>query len=174
MTALLTGGAACGKSAYAERLCMARPGPKYYIAAMRPYGREGAEKAARHRRARAGKGFETIERYTGLASLVLPQRGTVLLECICNLTANEMFGEDGMLRDPFDAVMDGVTALAEQCGRLVVVTNDVGSDWEDYAAETLSYVAAMGRINAALAERADVVCELVCGIPLVRKGRLPE
>jgi len=169
---LLTGGSACGKSSYAESLCLRFPQPRWYIAAMRPYGDGSAEKIERHRELRRGKGFETIERYTDLAGLVLPEHGTVLLECICNLTANEMFDEQGNQTDPFDAVMSGVAALRRQSDTHVVVTNDVGSDNKDYDPGTRAYVRALGKINAALAQQADVVCELVCGIPIVLKGEL--
>ena len=172
MMILLTGGSACGKSSYAESLCQRFDGPRYYIAAMRPYGEGSAEKIERHRQMRRGKGFETIERYTDLAGLTLPERGTVLLECICNLTANEMFDEEGNQTDPYDAVMEGVSALCDRCKTLVVVTNDVGSDNKDYDPGTKAYVRALGRINAALAQQADAVYELVCGIPLVLKGEL--
>ena len=173
MMILLTGGSACGKSSYAESLCMAAPLPRYYLAAMQPYGEEGERKVQRHRALRAGKGFETIERYTDYAALQLPARGTVLLECICNLTANEMFDEAGNRTDPCDRVLAGVENLARQCDLLVVVTNDVGSDIRTYEEGTAAYIRALGRINAALAARADTVLELVAGIPLVVKGVLP-
>ena len=166
MLILLTGGSGCGKSSYAEKLCTALPQPRYYIAAMQPWGEGGARKVARHRAMRQGKGFETIERYRDLEHLVLPERGTALLECICNLTANEMFDEQGNCSDPCARVLDGVEALAAQCGDLVVVTNDVGSDGGVYDASTRQYIDAVGRINAALASRADQVWELVCGIPI--------
>lgn len=169
---LLTGGSACGKSSYAESLCLRFQQPRYYIAAMRPYGEGSQVKIERHRQQRMGKGFETIERYTDLAGLVLPERGTVLLECICNLTANEMFDETGNMVDPCETVLAGVEALRRQCETLVVVTNDVGSDNKEYDPGTRAYIRALGRINAALAQQADSVYELVCGIPLVLKGEL--
>jgi len=170
MMILLTGGSACGKSSYAEKLCTQLPMPRYYIAAMRPYGEGGMEKVERHREMRRGKGFETIERYTELDKLGLPERGTVLLECICNLTANEMFDEEGNYTDPFDRVVSGVQALREQCDTLIVVTNDVGTDNACYDASTQAYIEVLGRINAALAALSDAVYELVCGIPLLLKG----
>lgn len=174
MIILLTGGSACGKSSFAEELCLGLPTPRYYIAAMQPYGPEGEERIVRHRKLREGKGFETIERYTDLEGLRLPSRGTALLECICNLTANEMFGEDGSFRDPFEAVIRGTKALAYQCDDLIIITNDVGGDAIAYDEGTTAYIEVLGRINATLAQMADTVCELVCGIPLVLKGRLPE
>ena len=174
MMILLTGGSGCGKSSFAEKLCMRSPLPRYYIAAMKPYGPGGAEKVERHRHLRSGKGFETFERYTDLAGLRLPARGTALLECICNLTANEMFDEEGNWSDPAARVLSGVDTLCAQCDTLVVVTNDVGSDGGDYEESTRAYLEAVGRINAALAAKADVVCELVCGIPLILKGELSD
>ena len=173
MMILLIGGAGCGKSAYAEKLCMESPLPRYYLAAMQPYGPEGEARIARHRRLREGKGFTTIERYTDYASLMLPARGTALLECVANLTANEMFAQDGSIADPVENVLSCVDALDRQCDRLIVVTNDVGSDGIEYDAATSAYVEALGRINAALAARAETVLELVAGIPLVLKGELP-
>lgn len=174
MLILLTGGSGCGKSFFAESLCLRFSGPRYYLAAMRPYGDGSAAKIARHRAMRDGKGFATIERYTDLAGLALPARGTALLECVCNLTANEMFAPDGTLTDPVETVLTGIDALAAQCEHLVVVTNDVGSDIGNYDPATAAYVRALGTINAALARRADCVCELVCGIPLILKGVLPQ
>lgn len=173
MMILLTGGSGCGKSAFAERLCARLPMPRTYVAAMRPFGEGGAEKIARHRAMRADKGFVTVERYTDLAGLALPARGTALLECVCNLTANEMFDEAGNMTDPFERVTRGVDALSAQCDHLIVVTNDVGSEPPLPAKSTNRYVAALGRVNCALAARADVVCELVCGIAIPIKGELP-
>lgn len=172
MMILLTGGSACGKSSYAESLCLRFPQPRWYIATMRPYGEDSDVKIQRHRQLRSGKGFETIERYTNLTGLELPGRGTALLECICNLTANEMFDNKGRIISPCPSVLAGVEALRRQCENLVIVTNDVGSDSLTYDAGTRAYIQAMGTINAALAQRADAVYEMVCGIPIVLKGEL--
>ena len=88
---LVIGGAASGKSEYAEGLVLASPHlPRYYIATMEPFDDEGRARVEKHRKMRADKQFETVECYTGLTSVRLPRRGTVLLECVGNLAANEL------------------------------------------------------------------------------------
>ena len=174
MLILLTGGSACGKSTYGEKLAVQGPQPLYYIAAMQPYDDECLKKIARHREVRRDKGFETIERYTGVDTLELPQKGgTALLECLCNLTANEMYIQPENPVDPVETVVAGVENLRRQTDTLIVITNDVGSDNEEYSDETRSYICALGKINTRVAQMADHVYELVAGIPLCLKGEQP-
>lgn len=173
MLILLTGGSGCGKSTFGESLVLRFPLPRYYVATMRPYGEESEQKIWRHRELRKEKRFETIERQTDIGGIVLPDKGTVLLECLCNLSANEMFDDFGNECDPFGKIMDGIHRLSAQAENLVVITNDVGTDCEDYSDSTLRYVDLLGRLNRAVAAEADTVCELVCGIPIVLKGELP-
>ena len=171
MLILLTGGSACGKSSYGEQLAVRGPKPLYYIAAMQPFDDECLKKIARHRALRKDKGFETIERYTGVDTLCLPRSGgTALLECLCNLTANEMYAGGRGPLDPVQKAIDGVENLRRQTGTLIVITNDVGSDNETYSEETRQYIRYLGRINAQIACMADRVYELVAGIPLCVKG----
>ena len=173
MRILLTGGSACGKSTFAEKLAASLPAPRTYLATMRPAGAESEEKIARHRAMREAAGFVTLERDTDVGGATLPARGVVLLECMCNLAANEMFDEQGRVRDVFDKLLADVDALAKRCDTLIAVTNDVGGDGYAYDASTAAYIDLLGRLNAALAARFDCVCELVCGIPCVVKGALP-
>lgn len=175
MLLVVTGGAASGKSAHAEQLLVdAAPGDKCYLATMEPFGPDAAFRIDRHRALRAGKGFETIERYTNLAGLRLPKSyDGVLLECLSNLLANELFSPVGAGTDGAKAaVLDGIDALARQCRTLVVVTNEVFSDGLPYDADTLRYIRLLGESNQALCARADRVCESVCGILCTRKGIL--
>ncbi len=174
MQILLTGGSASGKSTYAEKLALHFPPPHYYIATMRIFDDEGLEKVKQHRLMREGKGFHTIEKDVDLAEIVLPQTGTVLLECLCNLTANEMFDQDGGIRDVFEKILAAIKSLADKSSAIIIVTNDVGSDGGCYDQGTKEYIQVIGRLNSELAKRSDHVAELVCGIALPLKGDLNE
>ena len=178
MMALITGGSGSGKSAFAEDLAMRLcPGEKYYIATMRAWGSEGAARVARHRALRAGKRFVTIERpldLLGLAQSARWQRPTAMLECVSNLLANEMFDEDGAGERAVPAILSGFAALAGAVTNLIVVTNEIFSDGVAYDPDTARYIECLGRINQALAARADLVVEVVYGIPVALKGELPQ
>ena len=73
MMEVVTGGSGSGKSAYAEqKICGLQQGTGrlYYIATMYPYGSETERKIERHRWMRGGKGFRTLEWYTGLSECI--------------------------------------------------------------------------------------------------------
>lgn len=179
MNILLTGGSANGKSTYAEKLAAACAPPVYYLATMRPYGEESLAKIARHLAMRAERGFRTVERDVRVASFVPDAGATVLLECLCNLTANELFDNNGTAdASAAERILADIAALESRCENLIVVTNDVGSGFAGipaagYSASTRLYVEILGLLNATLAARFDLVCELVCGIPLLLKGTPP-
>ena len=171
MTTLITGGSKCGKSSLAESILSASPRRKIYIAAMQPFGEAAAETITRHRKMREGKGFETLELFSGYSPEQIPEGCAVMIEDIANLTANEMFtGET--VRDPFGYVMRDIEAVESRAADVIIVSNTVGADGHEYSPGTADYIRAIGRINAALAEKADRVIECVFGIPIVLKGEL--
>lgn len=170
MITLVTGGAKCGKSHYAEKIFDDFTGRKFYIATMQPYGDEALSAIERHRKIRAGKDFETIEKYTDIEETDLPKNCGILLECAANLCANEMF-RDGEIYDPTDKIICGFEYLKKSAKKLVIVTNEVGSDGISYEKGTAEYIRIMGKINAKTAEISDNVIECVYGIPIPLKGR---
>lgn len=90
----------------------------------------------------------------------------VLLECISNLVANEVFEQDGAREQTVEAVCEGVKSLQKQAKELFIVTNEVFSDGITYDAETMRYLSYLGVINQKLAEMAGEVTEIVYGIPV--------
>ena len=131
MMTLILGGSGSGKSAYAEDYLLRAAGDKkkYYIATMQIRDAEMQAKVDRHHRLRQGKGFTTIEQSTELEQAVLQMEpaGAVLLECMSNLTANEMFsGEQPVDRQTvIKKILQGMEGLRKQADPLVIVTNNV-------------------------------------------------
>lgn len=178
MIHLVTGGSGSGKSQWAEDLVTEGRrrslggAPCLYIATMQPFGAEAEKRIARHHALRRGKGFDTIERYRDLEHLHLPENTGVLLECISNLAANELFSEVQTMCDAGFAeerIIKGVQNISRQTGRLVVVSNEISSDTEIYSEETRQYIALVGKVNRRLSHMADRVTEVVYGIPVPLK-----
>lgn len=171
MLVLLYGGSACGKSAMAEDICVGFGGERLYIATMRPWGNDAQERIARHRTLRADKGFDTLEHYQTLQTLPLSKHyNTLLLECVGNLTANILFEGQIPPHQVIDEVLDGTKWLLRQVPHLVYVTNDIFSDGIAYPEETSLYQRCIAQINRELAQLADVVAEVVCGLAIYHKG----
>ncbi|MBQ9827594.1 MAG: bifunctional adenosylcobinamide kinase/adenosylcobinamide-phosphate guanylyltransferase [Lachnospiraceae bacterium] len=169
MIILVIGGSASGKSSFGEKKCLELALPVWYAATMKPFGEEGEIRIKRHRDLRKDKGFITVEQYTDIGSAPV-EGGTVLLECVGNLTANEMYEDDGTEHDPTYKVTEGIRKLSGKCSDMVIITNDVAREPLMYDDSTNRYIEAMGRINMSLASMADEVYEVVCGIPLKIKG----
>ncbi len=167
MLSLVLGGAASGKSAWAEEHVLRLDGRRIYLATMLPEGEEARARVERHRQLRAGKGFETLERATDLAGLALPADANVLLEDLGNLLANELFSPEG---GGAAALRGGLEALRMQCRHLTVVSSEVFSGGADYGASTLAYLRELARLNRLLAAEAELVAEIVCGCANVLKG----
>ena len=174
MLFLITGGSGSGKSEYAEQMVLKlQKTPRLYIATMYPFDEECYQRIKRHRCMRAEKGFDTLECYTGLKDADVSGYGTVLLECMSNLTANELYQEGGAKEQCAEAILEGVRRVQARCKHLLIVTNEIFSDGMVYEEETRHYQRHLGRINRWLAAMADVVVEVVYSIPVVHKGN-PE
>ena len=177
MMILVVGGSGSGKSSYAEKtaVSLAQSGmKKYYLATMQVFDDEGRKKVDRHRKLRNGKGFFTIEQPVRISSALEKMEDgdrAVLLECISNLTANEMFSEKKTMTEiqVTENVIRDIKMLKEQTNHLVVVSNNIFEDGITYDETTTKYIRAMGKINQKLAALADRVVEVVAGIPVTLK-----
>ena len=196
MMVLVVGGSGSGKSSYAEKVTVSLAqesvkeitksentslsdfklniAKKYYLATMQVFDDEGRKKVDRHRNLRNGKGFFTIEQPVRISSALEKMEDgdrAVLLECISNLTANEMFSEKKAMTEiqVTENVIRDIKMLKEQTNHLVVVSNNVFEDGITYDETTTKYIRAMGKINQKLAALADRVVEVVAGIPVTLK-----
>ncbi len=172
MLTLVAGAAASGKSEYAERLLLRRSGalPMVYLATMTPEGAEARARIERHRAARRGRGFATLECYVNLERAEPPPGCALLLEDVGNLCANELFWPGGAGEDAAEAILRGVAHLQSLCAELVLVTNEVFTGGAAYGTETLRYLSLLSYVNRKLAAEADAVCEVCCGTAEYYKG----
>lgn len=206
MLHIVYGGSASGKSSYAESFAMSLQGEGrlLYIATMYPYkwntteiDPEMMQRIERHRAMRADKGFDTVECYRHVEHIVAKRQDVLLLECMSNLLANEMYLEpdsnDGGLAETMSEVekagvgmsetlspvskkiVQALVNLSTRVQDVVIVTNDVFSDGGSltYDESTREYVKNLAEINCALAREAATVTEVVCGIPVIVKKNHP-
>lgn len=206
MLHIVYGGSASGKSSYAESFAMSLQGDGrlLYIATMYPYkwnttelDPETMQRIERHRAMRADKGFDTVECYRHVEHIVAKRQDVLLLECMSNLLANEMYleqdSDDGGLAETMSEVekagvgmsetlspvskkiVQALVNLSTRVQDVVIVTNDVFSDGGSltYDESTREYVKNLAEINCALARVAETVTEVVCGIPVIVKKNHP-
>jgi adenosylcobinamide kinase/adenosylcobinamide-phosphate guanylyltransferase len=167
---LVTGGAASGKSAFAERLCAAGAGQKVYLATAVAHDDEMHSKIARHR-ARRDASWLNIEAPVDLATpLAERSRGEVVLVDCLTLWLSNLMAED---RDVDAAIGELVQKLDLCAAHLILVTNEVGQGIVPENALARRFRNAQGRLNQTLAQHADLVVAVMSGLPLVLKGDLP-
>ena len=183
MITLIYGGSSSGKSAFAEDyVCGLNCRKKYYLATMAASDDESLKRIERHRSLRAGKGFVTLEyaRDIGNASSEIAAdtkekegENVLLLECMSNLVANEMFKDGQIIPSDIciNKILDDLKKLNRYAENIVVVTNNVFEDSTLYDEGTRDYLRALGKINQRITTVADEVYEVVVGIPIQLKGK---
>lgn len=176
MVLLIMGGSSSGKSEYAEHRSVElkqrnKKIQLVYAATMEPMDAESHRKIARHRKMREGKQFETRECYTHLEEFTARKNEVVLLECLSNLTANEMFGAKGRKTEIVSVLEQGIRHLIADAKDVVIVGNNVFEDGTVYDKTTTEYLKKMAELHRRIAVLADEVVEVVCGIPVCWKEK---
>lgn len=175
MFTLISGGSGSGKSELAESIITEESrGQRIYIATMQPFGLEAKERINKHRKMRQKKGFLTLEHPLHLQTIRIPEQSQVLLECLSNLCANEIFDPQGAKDQAAPQIIEGIEKLVRKAKNLVVVTNEVFQDGLLYDDLTRDYIKTLGYLNQQLAQRADRVIECIYGLPIIVKGEKNE
>ena len=167
---LVLGGAACGKSAFAEGLAKSACRKPTYIATSQVYDAEMAEKVAVHRAMR-GQNWTTIEEPLDIASALAtaPPDAPVLIDCATLWLTNVILGEHDL-----EAAQAGFLSAITEAGRpIVVVSNETGQGIVPENALARRFRNAQGKLNQEIAAHADLVVAVMAGLPLVLKGQLP-
>ncbi len=167
---LVLGGAASGKSAYAEALVLMADLTPVYVATAQVYDDEMATKVSRHRD-RRGTIWTTIEEPLDVAAVLhrSTTKQVVLIDCATLWLTNVLLGKRDIARE--SAAM--VAALGVCPSPVVIVSNEVGQGIVPDNALSRSFRNAQGTLNQSIAAHADLVVAVMAGLPLALKGDLP-
>lgn len=171
MMVAVTGASASGKSAFAEQ-CLVDRGEyrRIYVATMIAWDEECKERIKKHRNMRQKKQFETMECPFDLERADIPEGSAVLLECLSNLTANELYRDNGhsdiQVEDVRKKILNGILRIKDRAGELVIVTNEVFGEAPLFGEETEKYRRLLGELNRDVFELADQVYLVEAGIPM--------
>jgi adenosylcobinamide kinase/adenosylcobinamide-phosphate guanylyltransferase len=171
-TILVLGGARSGKSRQAEALAMEHDGQRIYIATAEITDEEMRERIATHRKARDGKGWETVEEPLGLPATLmrLSKPDTVILvDCLTLWLNNILFNE----RPVTPAIQALSSALSNARGTVILVSNETGLGIVPDNALARRFRDEAGLLNQRVAEMADEVIFMAAGLPLHLKGGSP-
>jgi adenosylcobinamide kinase / adenosylcobinamide-phosphate guanylyltransferase len=165
---LVLGGARSGKSAYAEGLIEACPGPWLYLATAQAFDDEMVARIAQHRTRRSGT-WRTRDVPFALPEAVGEAPGPVLVDCLTLWLTNLILAE----ADVAEATERLRAACARAPGPLVLVGNEVGLGIVPDNALARRFRDAAGRLHQQLAAQADRVVLTVAGLPLIVKPGAP-
>lgn len=167
---LVLGGAASGKSAYAEELVLRTPGRPVYIATAQAFDGEMTDKISVHR-ARRGDIWTNVEEPLDLTDAIAgvdAPDAVLLVDCL-TMWLNNLMADD---RDISAETAQLVGTLADLQGKIVLVANEVGLGIVPDNALARAFRNLHGTLNQAVAGAADRVVFVAAGLPLALKGTL--
>ena len=167
---LVLGGAASGKSDFAESLAKKAEKRLVYIATAQAFDREMQEKIDRHRQSR-GPGWRTVETPLDPGSAIssLEAGEIALLDCATLWLSNLLLAKADLAAEEARLF----AALADCPAPVIVVSNEVGAGIVPENALARRFRAAQGGFNRRLAARADTVIGVMAGLPFALKGEMP-
>lgn len=166
----MVGGAASGKSAFAEQLCAESGKQKHYLATSQIFDDEMQTKVVKHV-AQRGAGWTTHEAPFDVAPVLsgLGARDICLLDCATMWLTNHMLAEHDVA-DEQDRLLK---ALRTCSADVVIVSNETGQGIVPENKLARQFREAQGRLNIVLAREAELVVQVVVGLPNVLKGQIP-
>ncbi len=165
---LVTGGARSGKSAFAEGLARDSGVPVTYVATGEALDPEMTRRIAHHRERRP-KDWATVEEPLHLAGALTGIQGTIIVDCLSLWVSNQL-----MVRRTDDEVLAATDALiaaaALHRGRVIFVTNEVGSGIVPDSEVARRYRDLLGWVNQRVAHASSDAWLLASGLPVRLKG----
>lgn len=163
MLTFILGGARSGKSRHAESLVEALAPPWIYVATAEARDEEMRRRIGEHR-VRRGERWQTVEVPLELAAAMadMPSGRPVLVDCLTLWLTNIMLAG----RDVDDECALLSTTLGQPKGPWFVVSNEVGLGIVPDSELGRRFRDAAGRLNQAVAAKADHVLFMAAGIPM--------
>ncbi len=162
---LVLGGARSGKSRFAESLLADHVGQRTYLATAEA-GDEEMRERIRHHRERRAASWRTIEAPIDLATPIADAgEAAVLIDCLTLWLSNLMAAG----RDVDEATQGLCQALDRAKAPVVLVSNETGLGIVPDNALAREFRDNAGRLNQAIAARADRVFFIAAGLPLTLK-----
>lgn len=167
---LVLGGARSGKSRHAEALIEKGRPPFLYAATAQALDAEMVERIALHRTRRDSR-WITHDCPLDLATRIaeVPAELPLLVDCLTLWLTNHLLVDHDLEREQ-DHLL---AALGRRTGVTVLVANEVGLGIVPDNALARRFRDAAGRLNQAVAARADHVAFMVAGLPMTVKGQAP-
>ncbi|MFD1509515.1 bifunctional adenosylcobinamide kinase/adenosylcobinamide-phosphate guanylyltransferase [Lacimonas salitolerans] len=165
---LVLGGAASGKSSFAEGLAEKCSASRLYLATAEPGDAEMETRIAAHR-ARRGAGWTTAEAALHTRDALSQARGVVLFDCATMWLSNHMLAGHDMTRET-ETLLDDLAACPVP---VIIVSNELGLSVVPENALARRFRQAQGELNQRLAAQAGLVAFVAAGLPMVLKGRMP-
>lgn len=167
---LIIGGAASGKSLWAENYTLSATKRPLYIATAQPFDTEMEEKIAAHRARRTAQ-WELKEAPLDLAGALsgLTSESCALIDCLTMWLSNHLLAATPL--EPLET--DLLKALSICPAQLVLVTSEVGYSVVPENALARKFRTAQGQLNQRLAAAANKVVLVTAGLPLVLKSADP-
>lgn len=165
---LITGGQRSGKSTFAEEMALSLSITPIYIATSRVWDEEHRQRILLHQ-ARRGKEWTTIEEEKFLHKIDAEGK-VVLVDCVTLWATNFFFDLESDVDKSLSALKREFDTFVQQNGTFIFVTNEIGMGEMSMNATQRKFADLQGWLNQYIAQQADELYFMVCGIPQKIKG----
>jgi adenosylcobinamide kinase/adenosylcobinamide-phosphate guanylyltransferase len=167
---LITGGQRSGKSRYAEELALSLSDHPVYVATAHIWDEEFRQRVLRHQE-RRGPQWTNIEEERELSRYNLTGQVAVI-DCITLWCTNFFFdrnkpdNEQPTVDEALKLLKEEFNRFTNQDATLIFVTNEIGAGGVSTDVIQRRFTDLQGWMNQYVAQKADEVILMVCGIPV--------